>query len=148
MELYIILGVLFIWLIVLTWIILRVRSHYRALIYKSKRGTIDSILEKLLKDGERSFKEIDLVRKELEGLEHKEKFSIKRVGLVRFSPFERMSGDQSFVVSLLNEEKSGLVLNFIYTREGIRVYAKKIKNGKGEKFELSKEECKAIRQSI
>lgn len=148
MEVYIILGAIFIWLIVLTWIVLRVQAHYRTLIYKSKRGTIDSILEKLLKDGERSFKEIELVRKELEKLEHKEKFSIKRVGLVRFNPFERMSGDQSFVVSLLNEEKSGLVLNFIYTREGIRVYAKKIKNGKGEKFELSKEEYKAIRQSI
>ena len=67
--------------------------------------------------------------------------------MVRFNPFERSGGEQSFVLALLNNLNSGLVINFIYTREGLRTYIKKVKAGKGEKYELSEEEKEAIDKS-
>ena len=71
----------------------------------------------------------------------------QKIGLVRFNPFERVGGEQSFVIALLNNLNSGLVINFIYTREGLRTYIKKIREGKGEKYNLSNEEQEAVKKS-
>jgi len=72
---------------------------------------------------------------------------LQKIGLIRFNPFERVGGEQSFVVSLLDKEDNGIIINFIYTREGLRVYTKRVKKGKGEEYELSEEEKKAIEKS-
>ena len=66
------------------------------------------------------------------------------MGLVRFNAFGKSEGEQSFVLALLNELGSGVVINFIYIHEGIRVYAKPVKAGKGEQHELSSEEKEAV----
>lgn len=42
------------------------------------------------------------------------------------------------------KKKDGIVLNFIYTHEGVRIYTKIVKMGKGEAYELSAEENEAI----
>jgi len=48
---------------------------------------------------------------------------------------------------LLNKKNCGLILNFIYTRDGLRVYTKAVKDGKGDKYQLSEEEKKAVETS-
>ena len=88
--------------------------------------------------------ELEIIKKELKIEMEKSLLHFQKVGLIRFNPFERSGGDKSFVISLLNYENSGIVINFIHTRDGLRVYSKKIKNGKGQEFELSEEEKKAI----
>ena len=50
-------------------------------------------------------------------------------------------------LALLDKEDSGLIINFIYTHEGVRVYTKKVKQGKGEEYQLSEEEQRAIKES-
>jgi hypothetical protein len=47
----------------------------------------------------------------------------------------------------LNDLHSGIVLDFMYIPDGIRVYAKKIKEGKGETLELTQEELEAIKKA-
>ena len=91
--------------------------------------------------------ELEIVKKELHEEIKASTLHIQKVGLVKFNPFERMGGEKSFVISFLNYENSGIVMNFIYAREGLRVYSKKVRGGKGEEFELSEEEKKAIAES-
>jgi hypothetical protein len=66
---------------------------------------------------------------------------------VRFNAFGKTEGEPSFVLALLNEHNSGVVVNFIYIHDGVRIYAKKVSDGKGEKHELSAEEKDAVTQA-
>ena len=56
-------------------------------------------------------------------------------------------GEKSFVIALLNELHSGIVLDFMYIPDGVRVYCKRIKDGKGETLELTQEELEAVKKA-
>jgi len=147
MVIYLIVAVFFAWLVFLTIVVLRTKSHYDKLIIRTKKESIDEILDVLLDNQKKLTEENTNLKKELKEEILSSRFHIQKIGLVRFNPFERMGGEQSFIVALLDKEENGLTLNFIYTKEGLRVYTKKIKNGKGEGYDLSEEEKKAIEKS-
>ena len=73
--------------------------------------------------------------------------SIQHVECMRFNPFENAGGDQSFVIALLNEHKDGIVISSLYSRDGVRVYAKPIKDGNSP-YRLSHEEEHAIKKTF
>ncbi len=137
MIIYIIGVIFFIWLVFLTGIVLKTKAHYNNLISKTRKQKIDEILDELLIFNKKAKEDLEIIKKE-------SSLHIQKVGLVRFNPFERTGGEKSFVISFLNYENSGIVINFIYTRDGLRVYSKKVKDGKGEEYNLSEEEKKAI----
>ena len=72
---------------------------------------------------------------------------LQKVGLLRFNAFNDVGGDQSFALALLDYQNNGAVILSLFGREGIRVYAKAIKNGKSE-YNLAEEEEKAIEQAM
>ena len=127
--------------------VLKIKSHYKKLIIRTKKESIDEILDVLLDNQKKLAEENIGIKKELKEQILSSRLHIQKIGLVRFNPFERMGGEQSFIIALLDKEENGLTLNFIYTKEGLRVYTKKIKNGKGDEYDLSEEEKKAIEQS-
>lgn len=96
-------------------------------------------LKKLDKDFER-------ISQELEKLKKESKFSVQKIGTVRYNPFSEVGGNQSFSIALLDGNNDGLIITSIYTREGNRVYGKPIKNGQSE-YLLSKEEREAIERA-
>ena len=147
MIIYIIGGLFFIWLIFISWILYRTRKHYYNLISGSRKQTIAEILEQLLSNNKKFSLEIEKLTKDLKGAIEQSKLPLQKIGMVRFNPFERAGGEQSFVIALLNDHNSGIIINFIYTREGLRTYVKKVKEGRGEKYELSEEEQEAIKKS-
>ena len=73
--------------------------------------------------------------------------AIQRVGVVRFNPFADTGGDQSFAVALLDGDGSGVVLSALYSRGGVRVYAKPIVGGRSD-YHLSNEERQAISRAM
>ena len=125
------LAAVFFWLLILSWIVWQLRIYV-----KNNRVYGDKDLK--------LHQEVYLLKKELRQEIEQSKYHLQKIGLTRFNPFERVSGDQSFVVALLDQENNGLTINFIYTRDGLRVYTKKVKAGKGEEYDLSDEEKKAI----
>lgn len=139
--------VFFIWLIFLTMTTLKTKVHYDKLIIRTRKESIDEILDVLLDNQKKLTEENISFKKELREEILSSRLHIQKIGLVRFNPFERIGGEQSFIIALLDKEENGLTLNFIYTKEGLRVYTKKIKNGKGEGYDLSEEEKKAIEKS-
>ncbi len=122
---------IFFWLLILSWIVWQLRDYVKN---NQVYGDKDLKLHN----------EVDLIKKELKQEIAQSKYYLQKIGLTRFNPFERGGNDQSFVVALLDQENNGLTANFIYTRDGLRVYTKKVKAGKGELYELSDEEKKAI----
>ncbi len=94
-------------------------------------------LEKRLKE---AFSKI----KKLENISEK---TIQKTGVVRFNPFNEMGGNQSFVIALLDNENSGFVISSLFVKEGNRVYAKAIRDGKSDHL-LSDEEKEAIERAI
>lgn len=105
------------------------------------------MLDELLANGKKFGMEIEKLKKELSEIAKHSKIPLQKIGLVRFNPFERHGGEQSFILALLNDHNSGFVINFIYTREGLRTYIKRVKEGKGQEYALSEEEVEAIKKS-
>lgn len=147
MIIYVLLAILFIWLVILTSLIFKTKAHYNNLISNTRKHKIDEILDELLMVDNKTKQELEVVKRELREEIKASALHVQKVGLVKFNPFERSGGDKSFVITFLNNENSGIVINFIQTRDGLRVYSKKIKKGKSEEFELSEEERLAIEKS-
>lgn len=72
--------------------------------------------------------------------------TIRKVGIVRFNPFNNTGGDQSFAIAFLNSENSGIIISSLFLREGTRIYAKPINKLKSS-YSLSKEEEEAIKKA-
>lgn len=137
-------AVLVIWLFLVSFFLYKTIIHYNSLTAKTNKKNISDILDFLVQKEDFHNSEITGLKKQIEKLIKEEKTHYQKIGFLRFNPFERVGGEQSFIIALLNEEETGIVLNFLYIREGIRVYAKKVKKGFSEGYELSKEEKEAI----
>ncbi len=83
----------------------------------------------------------------IKSLEETAKISLQKMGVVRFNPFNDMGGNQSFAIALLDSKNNGFVISSLFIKEGNRVYAKKVTNGKSDHI-LSGEEQDAIERAI
>ncbi|MFH1826879.1 MAG: DUF4446 family protein [bacterium] len=147
MQNYIIGSLILLWLLMLTYLIFKMRKNYFNLVSKTGKNKIDDILDSLVEDGRKTGAEVVEIKKELHDTISKSNFFIKKIGVVRYNPFGRVGNDQSFVLSLLDNENNGVLINFIYTSDGLRVYTKRTNKGKGKDYQLSEEEEKAIKES-
>lgn len=68
-------------------------------------------------------------------------------GLVRYDAYNEMSGRQSTTVALLDATRSGVVLSSIHHRDTARLYAKLVRDGRGE-LQLSPEEEEALQMAL
>lgn len=96
------------------------------------------------KELEEKIKKAFLKIKDLEGVCER---TIQKTGIVRFNPFNEMGGNQSFVIALLDDKNNGFVISSLFVKEGNRVYAKAVKDGKSDHL-LSGEELEAIIKAI
>ena len=136
-----------IWLVVVSFFLFKTRRHYHQLTKRTGGKNIDEILEKVVKDGSDHEKKLEEVRKAIESIEKDSQSHYQKIGLVRFNPFDRVGGEQSFVIAILNRKNSGIVINFLHTREGIRTYARQVTQGGSAEYELSEEEKEAIQKA-
>lgn len=83
------------------------------------------------------------IEKDITVINSKLKKSIRGLETIRFNPFPDQGSNQSFAISMLNEEGNGLVISSLYSRDRMSVFAKPIKDGKSE-YELTSEEKEAL----
>ena len=136
-----------IWMIFLTLFAVRLSNHYNGLVKDTNKRTLQTMLETLLKDMEVTKKDIEILKDRCDTIIQDGSWHIQKIGLLRFNPFKDTGGDQSFILALLDEKDTGVVISGLYSRAGTRWYAKKIKNGKGVEHELSDEERQAIKEA-
>jgi Protein of unknown function (DUF4446) len=91
-----------------------------------------------------------LYRKNIKGTKNADssKDNNLKVNIIRFNPFNDLGGEQSFTLTILDKNNSGALLTSLHNRDITRLYAKSIKNGKGDNITLSKEEKLAIVKTI
>lgn len=148
MVVNIVLSFFFGWLVLITFIVLKLRSHYRRLTKRTGIHSIDGILETLLRDAEKIENKAEHLEKKINELQVASTHMYRKIGIVYFHAFGKTEGEKSFVIALLNNLQSGVVINFMYIPDGVRVYTKKIKEGKGETLELTQEELEAIDKAV
>ena len=83
----------------------------------------------------------------LERLEKLNKTNIQKMGFVRFNPFQDTGGDNSFVLTLLDEENSGVLISSLYTRDGTRIYGKRIERGR-TRYPMLEEEKQVLEETV
>lgn len=133
------------WLFILSFFFWRLSSHYNKLTKGVSEKSMREVLERLIKDNDVEKKDIEILKSYCDKIEKEGKIHIQKVGLVRFNPFKDTGGDQSFILSLVNANDTGVIISGLYSRSGTRWYAKKVSGGKGVEHELSDEEKAALK---
>jgi len=145
MKIEIILVLLFVWNAVLSFLFWRILQHYRRLAEGVEEGNLEKVLGNVLKTVELNKKEIEGVKDQLKSLEKRSKFSLQKLGLLKFNPFSDLGGDQSFSLALLDDHDHGVVITSLHGRQTTRVYTKLVNGEKDAK--LSEEEIKVIKKA-
>jgi len=143
----IVMAFVFGWLALITFIVIKLRTHYRRLIKRSGVHSIDGILDMLIREAEKSENRQEHLEKKIQELQIASTHMYRKIGIVQFYALGKTEGEKSFVIALLNNLHSGIVLDFMYIPDGVRVYCKRIKDGKGETLELTHEELEAIKKA-
>lgn len=147
MVVNIVLAFVFGWLVLITFIVVKLQSHYRRLIKRTGSRSIDSVLDMLLSEAEKGENRAEHLEKKIQELQIASTHMYRKIGVVQFSALGKLEGEKSFVIAMLNELRNGIVLDFMYIPDGVRVYTKRIKDGKGESLELTQEEQEAVRKA-
>lgn len=146
----IILGIglgFFLWLLILSIFVYRALKHYNRLTSGIVKEDLKSVLENLLAKVGISEKKIEEILARCEKIESEGRFHIQKIGVLRFNPFKDMGGDQSFVLAILDGHDNGIVISSLHSRSGTRWYAKAVKEGKSQDYELSEEEKETIKKA-
>jgi len=86
------------------------------------------------------------INKHLIEVDGRLKKSIRNIQIMRFNPFEDAGSNQSFAMSLLNDEGDGVVMSSLYARDRMSIFAKPITHGESD-FELSIEEKEVVKKA-
>ena len=128
------------------WQFFSLRRLKKTFFAGTKALNLESVIYSLkqeLKDSQQQQAELERV---LLKLKKDFSFSLQKLGLVRFNPFNDGGGNFSFCLALLDEHDSGVVLTSMYGREQNRIYSKKINQGQCE-TPLTEEEQGAIQKA-
>lgn len=135
------------WLGALTFYLRRMQSNYSVFTDGVRKKTLEDVLTAMVKEQRITKKDIAFLSTRCDNIEKDGLSHIQKIGLLRFNPFKDTGGDQSFILSLINEQDTGVVITALYSRSGTRWYAKRVDNGKGVEHELSDDEKKSLKMA-
>lgn len=122
----------------------RVTSHYNRLIKSADKKTLTKLLESLQKTLSIHEKRLKNDNAQLKKIAKDNKSNLQNISLKRFNPFSNTGGDQSFILSILDGYKNGVVITSLHSRENTRFYIKSVTGGVGDTYSLSADEQKVI----
>jgi len=138
--------VLLIWIAVINRKLSRLTRQYRAMIDGTGVADLETVIGGLQQRAAGAEREIERLSGGLGRLEETVRLSAGRVGVVRYNAFAEQGSDLSFAVAIVNDERSGVVLSGIHSREQTFVYAKPVSGGESP-YPLTPEERRAIEQA-
>src|SRR3989344_6686023 len=111
-------SIIILWLIIISYLLWKTLSHYNKLGQGLKEKNFKSIMETLLKDVSLAKKDIDNLKLYCDKIQKDGHLHIQKIGLVRFNPFKDTGGDQSFILSLVDGNDTGVIISGLYARSG------------------------------
>jgi len=121
----------------------RLEARLAGLTRGAEGDSLESVLQAHLATVGRLADEVGALAGRTAGLEAEARRSFRRIGLVRFNPFEDTGGNQSFALALLDSDDDGVVVSSLHARGVTRIYAKALSRGRPEAT-LSDEEAEAV----
>lgn len=132
--------------IILCWILI-VEIRLKRIFSGFKAKNMESLIAEVTKKTKELEEERKKTELQISSIDKRLAQSIRNIETVRFNPFPEVGGNQSFAMSLLNDEGNGVVISSLYARDRTSLFAKPIKAGQSE-FELTKEEKSVLKKSI
>jgi len=132
------------WNIYLSYNLSKIKKRTRTFFANSEAKDLEEIIYKQIKKTNEINCEIKKIIEDNKKIKSNLSECIQKVGVVRFNPFGDVGGNQSFAIALLDNSLNGVIIQSLYSRNGVRIYSKEIKKGKSE-YALGKEEEEAIR---
>ena len=148
MEIYYILGGLAVWLLLLTFLFIRLFFHYQRMTKGISKKNLISSLNQLIAQAKSNGDDIKSVSEDLKKEIKANKSHLQKIGFKRFNPFTNTGGNQSFSMGILDENGDGVMISSLHSRESTRIYAKPITKGKSAGTGLSAEEKQALKQAL
>ena len=145
--LFVIVGVLFVWIATLEYRLLRLTKTLRLLFSGRTGADLEQVLREYMERMDRTDQTIRQFNARASAIERRAPLSLSHVGIVRFNPFADKGSDQSFAVALLDDHSDGVVFTGLHSRTEVRVYAKPIVGGTST-YPLTDEESEAINRAL
>jgi len=145
-QFFILLGLLVAGFMISAWYLFNFKKKIR-LLFEDGDGLAEELPPNIMGQLTQIKTKIKELERQVELMEKISQISIQKVGFLRFNPFQDIGGNQSFILALLDRENTGVLLTSLYTRQGIRLYAKEIKQGKA-KQQLSEEENQVLQEAV
>ena len=146
LEIYVLGAIALIIIILFTWIIWLQNKLGKLLIGKSKN--LDESLAIITNEISELKKFQTKAEDTFTNNDARLKKTISGVETIRFNPFkgDGSGSNQSFATAFINEEKNGVIISSMYSRDHISVFSKPIKNLTSE-YELTTEEREAMNKA-
>lgn len=145
--LFLILGVLLVWIGTIEFRLLRLTRTLRVMFTGRTGGDLELVLREYMERMDRTDELIKQYNQRASLVEQKAPFNLSHLGVVRFNPFDDKGGDQSFAVAFLDDHSDGVVFTGLHSRADVRVYAKPVVGGTST-YPLTKEESDAITRAL
>jgi hypothetical protein len=71
-----------------------------------------------------------------------------KIQVLKFNPFPGVGGEQSFILCLLDQSNTGVIITSLHTPSHTRTYAKPVIEGKADGVSLSREEATFLKKVI
>lgn len=141
LTLFLIAGI---WLVLLTWYVLRTMQQYNRLTQGAHDSNLTQVLDGWIKRLHEQESHLTDMEHQVQALAQQSRGAVQNVQVIRFNPFSDTGGDQSFVLTILDGNGTGVVLSSLHSRGMTRWYAKNVTHGKSAEHELSQEEAQAV----
>ncbi|MBE5944754.1 MAG: DUF4446 family protein [Lachnospiraceae bacterium] len=123
-----------------------ISRKYNALMSGKKGADLEQIIRVRFKEMDKVKANAKKVTREHKDIQSHLSSCFNKMGLVKYDAFNEMAGKLSFVLALLDQDNTGVVINAMHSREGCHIYAKEII--KGESYiPLSDEEKEALEKA-
>ena len=142
--------VAFIWVIVLSVKLRRVRAAQRKVLGGEEADLVAhaaSLQEAFIQLRDWVEEVASGLEGRVSGAERRMDGCIAHTSVIRYDAMNELSGQQSSTVALLDERQTGVVISSILHRDQARVYVKRVQDGNPE-YELSPEEQQAVETAI
>lgn len=129
------------------WKFLQLQKSYGQFLQGAESKQIEQLIKNYSKDVDDALHKIDELAEFVAKMHTQSQFSISKQSLIRFNPFGDTGGDQSFVLTLLDNHNNGVIISSVHARTSTRIYAKEISNGLS-KYNLSDEETISLQKAL
>lgn len=138
---------IFIWLGVLTFLILRQQNFLKNLFPKDNARDIRNKFKEVVEAISGFEKENQILENRLTGFKKEGLENYSKMAVLKYNPYNDTGGDQSFSYVLLNGKMDGVLITSLHNRSSTRIYLKNIINGESE-LKLSREEAQVLKVAL